>query len=96
MKIPPPKIKERVFFYGTLTLVLTMFGFLYVQYKDQDQIIRDLNAKSNRQLQLAGQFYQEDLERQLKSQFDYLNNEIGVLMNAVETQHAELVRLRNK
>ena len=45
-------MKHRLFFYGTLVPVLTMFGIMYVQYMEDRQTVFDTHKHSNRQIEL--------------------------------------------
>ena len=45
-------MKHRLFFYGTMIPMLTMFGFMYVQYIEDRQTVFDTHERANRQIEL--------------------------------------------
>ena len=44
--------KHRLFFYGTLIPLLTMFGFMYSEYIEDRQTVFDTHNRANRQIEL--------------------------------------------
>ena len=45
-------MKQRLFYYGTLVPLLTMFGLMYAEYQDGKQLAVDTQKAANRQIEL--------------------------------------------
>lgn len=55
--------KERLFFWGTVTLLVAMLLFTYFEYKDQESLVKKGHKISNRQILLAAKSYKQTLDR---------------------------------
>ena len=45
-------MRQRLFYYGTLVPLLTMFGLMYAEYQDGKQLAVDTQKAANRQIEL--------------------------------------------
>ena len=64
MRVHNETNRHRLFFYGTLIPVLTMFGLMYAEYDSNKQTVFDTHKTTNRQIELLTISNQSKLDDQ--------------------------------